>query len=249
MDPNDTAHQRKPRGRRLILAAGAAVVLLALLAHVFWPEPREPTYGGKELSEWLALQRQRPENVTTAIQLIGTNGLPLLVSWAEYQIPGWRIEVARAHAKLPLFLQNQRLGNWIFGARQYERADDAPFGFQALGSNAVAAVPELSAFVRNPRIQNKRNAARALAYVGGCDAIAPLVDALADKGQSTTTRQDIVAAFHLVNCRGPEVARAIPVLLSCLDDTDAFIPGLAATALGSFGREPERCVPALATAA
>jgi HEAT repeat protein len=91
-------------------------------------------------------------------------------------------------------------------------------------------------------------AADALAWVGR-DGVAPLVAALEVKGQSPTRRSEIIRAIGIVQYRGPELRQTIPILISSLQDSDEFVAGLAASALGAFVIEPEKCIPALTKAA
>jgi hypothetical protein len=215
----------------------------------FWPGEREPEYNGKKLSEWLALQRYRPEEASDAIRAIGTNALPVLVSWAEYQMPAWRFELARGYSSFPRPIYSDSRADFFINRKGTMRSFNSVFAFRILGTNASAAIPELSRFVMDARNQDRRNAAHALAYIGGRDALPPLLAALEDKTVPDIRRGLIAGAIPYLNYRGPELTNAVPVMIACLCESNQFVPSLAATALGTFLIQPEQCVPALTKAA
>jgi hypothetical protein len=45
--------------RRRIVVVALAVLLVAIGIVAFWPEPKEPEYNGKSLSEWLWIARTK----------------------------------------------------------------------------------------------------------------------------------------------------------------------------------------------
>jgi HEAT repeat protein len=220
-------------------------VLVGFGVVAFWPGEREPGYNGKKLSEWLALQRYRPEEASDAIRAIGTNALPVLVSWAEYQMPVWRFGLARGYASFPRPIYSDSLADFFINRKATMRSFNSVFAFQILGTNASAAIPELSRFVMDARNRDRVTAARALAYIGGRDALPPLLAALEDKTAPDTQRALIAGAVPHLNYRGPELTNAVPVMIACLGETNQFVPSLAASALGTFLVQPEKCVPAL----
>ena len=97
--------------RRLILILVGVAVLVGMVVLGALRE-REPEYGGKKLSEWLARYKDPPiimtfttnsgyylngkaqqtpgpssDEAADAIRLIGTNALPFLVAWINYETP------------------------------------------------------------------------------------------------------------------------------------------------------------------
>ena len=48
--------------------------------------------------------------------------------------------------------------------------------------------------------------------------------------------------------RGAGLNDAIPVLISCVEETNQFVLSIAASALGTFAIQPEVCVPVLSNA-
>ena len=127
------------------MIASIAAILAAVLAAAFWPGEKEPEYQGKKLSEWLqgyngpqatgfyrgevwvewVPQDEQSQAVDNAIQAIGTNGLPLLIKWVEYQIPPWRIRMLKVYVKLPSWMQSQAIGIRIGSDRKSTRLNSS----------------------------------------------------------------------------------------------------------------------------
>jgi HEAT repeat protein len=214
----------------------------------FWPGEREPEYNGKKLSEWLALQNDRPEDVEVAVRVIGTNALPVLVKCAEYQLPHWRLRLLKLYEKFPLFLIRASVASFIAGDARQLRAFNSVFGFRVLGTNALAVAPELARFLADKRNRERETVARALAYVGGPDSLSPLLAAVQDKTTSDIQRAGFANAISHLNYRGPDLSNAVPVMIACLEESNRFVPSLAATALGNFLLQPDQCVPVLTKA-
>jgi HEAT repeat protein len=88
----------------------------------------------------------------------------------------------------------------------------------------------------------------ALGYIGDREALAPLLAAFDDKMRPGLQRAVFVRAVGLVRYRGPDLTQAVPILVSCLQDTNQFVPLMAATTLGTLALQPELCIPALSNA-
>lgn len=234
--------------RRRVIVVLTACVLVGIGVVAFWPGEKEPEYDGMRLSEWLEVQGNRPTEASDAIRAMGTNALPALVNLAEYQVPPWRNRLGRLYFKVPRFIYSDSLANFLQSRKAQMRSFNSVFAFRVLGTNASAAIPELSRFVMDARNGDRRNAALALAYIGGRDALPPLLAALEDKTVPDIRRALIAGAIPHLNYRGPELTNAVPVLMACLCESNQFVPSLAATALGTFLLQPEQCVPALTRA-
>jgi len=236
------------RRRRRIVIILAVCVLVGIGVVTFRQGESEPEYNGKKLSEWLAIQNDHPADTSHAIRAIGTNALPVLVSWAEYQVPNWRYELARRYSSFPRPIYSDFLANFLVNGKAIVRLFNSVFAFRVLGTNASAAIPELSRFVMDTRNRERQTAARALAYIGGREALPPLLAALEDKAVPDLQRAGIAGAIARLNYRGLELTNAVPVMIACLGESNQFVPSLAATALGTFLVHPEQCVPALTKA-
>src|SRR3954468_3281451 len=81
--------------RRKIILGILALVLCGILAAALWPEPSEPVYKGRKLSEWLMEPHKSigcrgggwPVEVKNAISAVGANGIPFYLEWVAYE-PG-----------------------------------------------------------------------------------------------------------------------------------------------------------------
>jgi len=89
------------RKRRIYLGVVGVVVLVGVLVVALRPE-REPEYGGKKLSEWvdtiwkpmpegtrdeLSYSIRRFDETPVAMRTMGTNAVPYLLKWTQYE-PG-----------------------------------------------------------------------------------------------------------------------------------------------------------------
>ena len=140
----------------LILSGCVASMILALL---IWPGEREPEYNGVPLSAWLkgyefhSMPPEMPEpppKTVSALRHIGTNALPFLVRWIQYDEPRWRYSVYQVAWKLPPALRYSRAGRWLLADRAQDRAKRAVAGFAFLGTNATPALPELKRLAKKP---------------------------------------------------------------------------------------------------
>lgn len=234
------------RRRVIIILAVCLLVVICLIA--FWPGEHEPEYKGKKLSQWLALQNDHPEEVDTAVRAIGTNALPILIKWAEFQLPAWRFRLFKLYTKFPSPLRHPSLAGFIADDKQQVRAYNSVFGFQVLGTNVSSAAPELIRFLSDKRNQGRETVALALAYVGGPNSLPALLAAVQDKTTPDIQRALVARAISHLNYRGPDMSNAVPVMIACLQETNQFVPSLAATALGTFLLQPDQSVPALTKA-
>jgi len=76
--------------RKYLLLTVAALVVVGLT--LFLATPREPSYDGKRLSEWIKIYGENglstsvdKETAAGAIRQIGTNALPYPVKWIGYE--------------------------------------------------------------------------------------------------------------------------------------------------------------------
>ena len=71
------AHKKK-----IVFVAVGLCVAMLVAAAAFWPEPKEPKYQGKKLSEWLDSDWSNMPQKRQAVLAIGKPGIPFLVKWA-----------------------------------------------------------------------------------------------------------------------------------------------------------------------
>src|SRR5436190_17836001 len=115
----------------LLATAAAAVVLISGRS-----EP-EPQYKGRTLSQWLTYdQKPGPAEQlrhTEAVLKIGTNALPTLLRWVEYNPPAFTTIAELIAEKLRLIRLNSRT----------RRIAQMSHALRILGSNAAPAIPAL----------------------------------------------------------------------------------------------------------
>ena len=239
---------RSKRGVLLTLLACGVVGVTLVLA---WPREAEPSYQGKRLSEWLSTyergmqpsasdpevqQRKRAER---AVRTIGTNAVPVLLNWMDYEVPRWRDKLLTAYYRYlaPRGPLNYGVYAAIVGAGEI-RAEPAVGGFEILGSEARQAVAELT---RRMALGESR-AAVALGLIGE-DGLAPLLAVLADR--QSTNRIAAAMGIGRAETLGTNANRAVVALVQCLNDRDARVARSATLALGRLALEPDVAVPAL----
>ena len=135
--------------RRRILFILLACVATVSLAFLFWPPDREsePEYHGIRLSIWLARSRSsNPAEYATAadaLHQMGTNILPILTRWIQYEPSGVRKQLWGLSSRLPaVVIGREPLRSWFVG-KCANRAVLAEAGFAILGPAAREALPDL----------------------------------------------------------------------------------------------------------
>ena len=246
------------RGYRARLVA-VAVAVAALLALILWPHEHEPGYQGRSLTDWLAiystnrglaLQLSPQEHLAlnregtdarNAVQQIGTNALPLLVKWMQYEPAKWRMKLAATLSSRAPWLGGRSFRRLIEGRPRSFLAVD---GFQILGPEAAPAVPALTNLLRNWKSERlSMGVLRALWFVG--EAGMPPLMAVATNA-SVPTRYRCQAVFRFRNFNlGTNTSWVVPALIACIND-HPDITEQVALALGTMASEPALAVPALA---
>ena len=118
----------------------AALAMVAIFAVAFWPEPREPEYHGKKLSEWLTLYNEAPKEATEAVRAMGGDVVPVLLKWIQDERRG-RAEKRAAKVKwLPQWVrQSSVVHTWV--VKPYYKEGEAGLlaekGFESLDRMAL----------------------------------------------------------------------------------------------------------------
>jgi hypothetical protein len=233
------------RPRRLWLIFIGVLVLVALVVVVTWPD-REPKYQGRSLSEWVAgydIRHPRHGKIERdrAIRQFGTNALPYLLKWIQYQRPPWKNALNRISggllAKYHLLLEH----------KDETRAEQAEEVFRALGPEAcAAAIPDLLRLMNNSK--RSLSAARAMYTLVGMGTNArPALPALI----TLLTNANDGAPYCAISALGDlklEPQLVVPALTPCLLSSNLWTRSFAAEALGRFGGEAHGAVPALVRA-
>ena len=224
----------KRRHILILLACGLAVVLYAILSI-----PREPSYKGKRLSEWIEIHgivahsMSDREEAGEAIRHIGTNGLPYLLAWIrEPQQATWQIRLAKASEALPERLRPVSL--YAYSARPF----CASLAVGALGPAANNAIPELTRLANDTNdLDRARIAIGALGYLGA-QAFPTLLALLTNQNKELCCY-----AARQMCYQGSRARPAIPVLVTYL--SDQTMAETSANVLGRLALEPNLVVPAL----
>jgi hypothetical protein len=234
-----------PKLRNRLLVAAGAVLLLVPPLYVALSQPSEPSYGERTLSQWLVeCVRAQPPGVTphgerdpasVALDRIGTQAVPFLLKWLQYEEPFYRRVVDRFA---------MRVGTRIAWKQTQEAVlqSAARCGFEHLGTRARAAIPELVRLMNLPDAPETAVAASdALMFVGTSDALPPLLGPLTNR-QHLAHRSAVFAVRRL----GTNAVPAVPALVRCLQETNGDVARLAAASLAALQAQPDLVVPALA---
>jgi hypothetical protein len=201
-----------------------ALMALTALCYFLLRPVNEPKFQGRYLSEWFQeedlilpdLESAAPEAVQ-AIRAIGTNALPNYLQWLQYEPSQWRTTL---RSKLPRWaIKNQTVSNWLDDPASW-RAMYAYRGIEILGTNAIGALPELTAMLNNSnRPWTAQRAMGALGFLGTA-SIPVLQAALADTNR--TDRWHVAAAIGFMG-RAGHTNECLPILMMALSDGDAEV--------------------------
>jgi HEAT repeat protein len=139
-----------------------------------------------------------------------------------------------------------RLANSLRVDQAEVRAEAAVEALKVLGPAAASLIPELEGLMNDPvHWQISDRATRALPYMG-TNALGPLLKALQQPSQICRTHvADAVGDFLELH---PDATSAIPVLVSCLSDSQAAVRVASAQALGNPQLPADAILPPLAAA-
>jgi hypothetical protein len=225
---------------------------------------KEPVFQGQSLTKWLLLyERSTGLNVDplskydpvalaeadTAVNRIGTNAIPWLLKWiqCEPNSRGWRSRLGIMADKLPGELGSSSFVSSALREKEELRAAIAIKGFQILGTNASSSVPELNRVMNESKsVSVSAQATYAMSFLG-VEGLSRLLIVLENPAQPSR-RRNAASAVGAMAYLGTNVARAIPVLVRCLQDPDSELAEVAADSLGRLAALPELTVPALGRA-
>ncbi len=185
------------------------------------------------MSDWLedleTGASSRCEEAAHAIDTIGTNAIPRLLSLLESEDTPLDLameEITESQSAVKI--------DWETAFDEHWRALR---GFEALGSRAVSAIPALAA--RLERGENPEFVSFALANIGG-EAL-PFLQRATTNANDGVRRSSIAALGFL----GGEAGPAIATLIGCLKDANAAVRRCAADALGRLGAVATEAIPSL----
>lgn len=225
--------------RRKFLILAAAVLLLGIVLFAAVRYHREPSYEGKTLSEWLTSglywNDGVPEVEAVAIRAMGTNVIPFLLDWIQYQPRDWNGKVDKFSLRF--------LGLNFFERHQISeavRAYNAATAFEVFGSEANPAIPELTRLMETSVGDYiPIHSSLALAKIGPA-AFPALLARLTNQPTKVSYR-----SFFVVEMMGTNAFPVVPIMLQCLTNDDRKAVMSAIMALGKFKLQPDLVVPAL----
>jgi HEAT repeat protein len=205
--------------QRVLIIAAITGCLLAGALLFRATRDSEPVCEGKRLGEWVELltagNGSKRAEAEVALRQMGTNALPHLVRMLRTRDSAFK-ENVRLVASLQTMV-NLRL------SRAADQRSRALAAFEALGSEARAAIPDLADLLN--RGENPMDLGRALAAVGP-DAVWPLTQALAH--EDGEIRAAAAYGLGLLRAEGRVV---VPVLVRGLEDKDYAVRFYAARSL------------------
>ncbi|HXT41830.1 MAG TPA: HEAT repeat domain-containing protein [Candidatus Angelobacter sp.] len=226
----------KRRYQRATLVAIGVIALVFLLAILL--RPREPAYQGKRLSQWMEDfdgDQETEDRAMVAVKAIGTNAVPFLLDVIRAKEPVWEPKLVWLEWKL-MGLSGHR-EPWPGNTPTFKHQMRAIMAFQALGSSAEVAIPELTVLLQAE--DTAGHAALALASIGS-NAVPSLATALTNSNAK-------IRAFTAIALGGvsSESTTIVPLLIHSLKDDSYSVRGMAARSLGELRQFPELVVPAL----
>ena len=233
----------------IILAICLAAVVAAVVSFI---HPREPRYRDRPLSDYvtvfgrvsaadswehehLSLEPERQEAIA-ALHSIGTNALPFLLKWIQWdpQTPLWRTNLAN---QLRPSNPSDNLDAVLVRLEHSKRerlAAGTEIAFQVLGTQAVSAIPRLTRLMDGPAPPYAADTATMALGAIGTNSLPTLLAVIHNPKHPRRLMAFSAIAFMRNRC-GPSVDAAVPHLVECLSDTnDPQVPLWAAGALGQF---------------
>ena len=245
------------RQRLLLLFVPAFVLGLGGVAFFSLRGEREPEYNGWKLSQWLeACAGRSPKEyppgysvAAEAVQHMGTNALPFLIKWIQYQPSPWAARARTLIRKLPASAQTSSLVKSVLVDKAKDRAEGAAaYGFRFIGLGAARAAPELIELMNDPRRPAIAvRAVHALSAIGQ-EGLLPLLTCVTNRALPVTTRQLAAVRASTMMDFGANAAPALPLLISFLRDNEPGVAGFAAQCLGHPRLAADVAVPALTDA-
>lgn len=222
------------------------VVTMAVLSR-----SRMPEYQGKTLEAWIeacygdAGKVQIDSNAASAVRRIGTNAIPVLLSWVLYEPMAWNVKAVALFDRCFPNASTSKVRSWLGHERAIERAERAKEGFYILGPKASPAIPILLEHLPKARSANvKYN----IMYCLG--TIQPEVKTLAARVTYENAEVAEAAVEGLEMWGASEAEIAVPALAKALRNSPyANVRRAAAKALGNFRQPGQLAVDMLKAAA
>jgi hypothetical protein len=248
IDKNPVADPSETGGRHAFAkttwCASLIILLIGIVIGLVWKAAQPPyskglTYQGKPLSGWLDevwyLDGGVDPEAEKAVRQIGTNAIPYLLELASWRDSSLKAKICDA---LP--------ENWFvsFATRSAHNHFSAAFGFDALGSSAKSAVPDLIVLLSDKDPDIRKTAARSFGSIGpgAHDAITDLIKHLSDSNQDVS-----VSAAEALKEIPPKSSDEVSALLQVLNQPpkELFIAIRVMDRLGQFQSGAKAAIPSI----
>jgi len=163
---------------------------------------REPSYGGKSLTEWLQIYAEWNSATATstqaveAVRQIGTNALPLLLAWVREDRGVWKDKLDGIRTTLPPPIGKTRTVRRMTDKTQILHFALFQTAFRLMGESADPAIPELTRLMNHPNDSVSKKAMLALAHMGKDGRIA-LFQAVPDPTNRMAQSRTVAIAVAL----------------------------------------------------
>jgi len=165
---------------------------------------KEPSYHGKRLSEWVRAFGEATgarifipcAECGEAIRHIGTNAVPFLLSWIQYETPPWKINVYNFANPI---LARLRISARFDDNKLNKRAEGSIDAFVALDDKATDAIGDLGKLVNDPVHERASFRAAAVLATLGTPGCVPLLTAV------TNQRVQVSVRCYLIEVLADEV--------------------------------------------
>lgn len=251
-----------PRARSVV---AVAVILLIFIVGFLRTRRHdvEPSYQGRTLSRWLAdidahsshPDRESPKylQASNAVAQIGTNGLPFLMEWIQYEpSPAYRLfggaieGLRKGLNELPDGIVPEAFSHSMYriGKRgPIHRSGAAEYGLILLEQQLKPVIPQLAAVAENSPSHSTSAAATRILRAAGPAAWSEIVRLAVNTNSWVSS-----AAIYGLSPMGTNARPAIPALIHHLRGRDKYAAREAARVLGDLQLEPMIVVPALVQA-
>jgi len=137
---------------RFVVGFIALIAIISALIIVSQKAKQEPSYQGKPLTYWLQLYPDSPHRATLAIEAIGVDAMPWIIS-----------DLRATDTKLGVWLRHQRWFRWRSVPADI-RHRQALMACRDLGTNARLALPDLEQLL--PKQSDELNVTSTIARTG-----------------------------------------------------------------------------------
>lgn len=221
------------------LLAGLAVVALAGWLVLQNPEPK---HHGKRLGEWVDLYSgsatlTNRDDAGQAIRDMGTNAIPFLIGWIEYDVLE-EMQKVRNSNPLELLWYVLKGGPNKMSVR-HMRGIAATKAIALLDTHTRLIVPELERRLNMPGNGYSQNVGVALGQLGA-PGLPPVMNAISNAPSHVRCRAILSLPWF-----GSNAMPAVPLVVQSLYNTNAVVLLSAADTLRQLNVESEQCIRVL----